>query len=452
MLAIIAVTAVGYVLLQGMNGSSLVVNAYSFETYCEDQIAYYSQRVEDTDENGDATEAAKHARRMVEEHQYLIDIGADWGDWRFSTGIVSVMLDKKYEENDLPAYQEIKAFLDKKDSAGYFLWEQKNAVAADPENEKIYEWYANYCSKNEVEPVNGDWRYALAEKVKSAKLVRARQEALQSADSPLFNSKELEEAVETELLGLYRLEHEIEYNPADSFASDPINDLLYGTDVQVKTGPFWDAMSNSASLITLIGLCMIVVAGGIVANEFASGTAKFLLLSPCKRWKILMAKYITVLLIGGMMMAVLAGLTFVSSIISFGFGDVLSPILSVKGGEVVTSSPYLRMLAEYILTGVEMVIMVTLAFAISSLSRSSSLAIGISLFFYLSGSLFVSILALFGCDWARYLIFANTDFAAIVNGNGLFPHQSLSAAIVIVVLHMIVLLLTAWDGFCKREV
>ncbi|WP_145453457.1 ABC transporter permease subunit, partial [Staphylococcus epidermidis] len=50
----------------------------------------------------------------------------------------------------------------------------------------------------------------------------------------------------------------------------------------------------SAGLIPLAGLFVLIIAAGIVANEFSWGTIKVLLVKPYKRWKILLSKYIAV--------------------------------------------------------------------------------------------------------------------------------------------------------------
>lgn len=211
-------------------------------------------------------------------------------------------------------------------------------------------------------------------------------------------------------------------------------------------------MANSVSLVSLVGFCLIIIAGGIVVSEFSSGTVKFLLVAPVKRWKILVSKYTATLLMGVMMMALLLGTSFVMSLICFGGSDAFLPYLSAKAGELQISSAYLHLLRNYLLSGVEMVVMATFAFALSSISKSSSLAIGITLVSYLTGDLIVSVLQFMNRDWARYLIFSNLDFVAIVDGTTGFSHHSLTTAILIVVLHMVVFFLTAWDGFTKRDV
>ena len=105
------------------------------------------------------------------------------------------------------------------------------------------------------------------------------------------------------------------------------------------------------------------------------------------------------------------------------------------------------------LSSINVVVMATLAFSISSLVRSASLAIGISLFSLLSGNVIISILKEgLAIDWTRYLLFANIDLAKIASGNSIYTNHSLTFAIGVIAVHLIVFFLIAWDGFTRREI
>jgi ABC-2 type transport system permease protein len=58
----------------------------------------------------------------------------------------------------------------------------------------------------------------------------------------------------------------------------------------------WDFVNNAAELIDVAGLFTIIISAGIVASEFTWGTIKLLLIRPITRIKILLSKYITILL------------------------------------------------------------------------------------------------------------------------------------------------------------
>ena len=135
-----------------------------------------------------------------------------------------------------------------------------------------------------------------------------------------------------------------------------------------------------------------------------------------------------------------------------GFDGFSTPYIYVSGGDVKEMPTLLYAAEQYLMKSVEMVVMSTLAFAISSLVRSTALAIGVSVFTMCIGSTGTQLLGQLGQDWARFLVFANTDLASISKGYSIFAQHSLTFAVGVLIAHMVVFLLTAWDGFTKRSV
>lgn len=245
-------------------------------------------------------------------------------------------------------------------------------------------------------------------------------------------------------IGLYRLENNIEVNVADIDSED----ALYGGQMTM-----WHVMKMSVSMISLIGLLVIVITGSSLANEFSRGTIKFLLINPVKRWKILTSKYITSLTIGFLMLVIMFVFTSLGSMMAFGTAEVSSRYITFVDGAIKVGSPWVSMIKSYLIGSVNVIVMATLAFAISSLVRSSALAIGVGIFSMLSGSTLVVLLKEgLKQDWARYLVFANTDLNSIIDGTSMFSNQTLGFAIAVLAVHMVVFALVAWDGFVRREV
>lgn len=241
-------------------------------------------------------------------------------------------------------------------------------------------------------------------------------------------------------LSLYRLENNIKVNVAD-YENDNWPDYT-----------IWIPLVNSSMLISIIGLFVVVLAGSSIANEFSQGTIKFLLINPVKRWKIMVSKYITCLLTGYALILLFYVATVLLSMLFFGTADIGAQYITIANGEIVAASGLMHIFKTYMIKSISVLVMATLAFAISSMVRSSALAIGVSVFSLLAGNTVVQLLATFKQDWARYLIWANTDLSAISKGNSLFPNHSIGFAIVVIAVHMLVYGLIAWDGFTKREV
>lgn len=253
------------------------------------------------------------------------------------------------------------------------------------------------------------------------------------------NNSELEDQI---ALGLYRLENDIKVNVADSTS-------IF---VDYNIG-FWNIFGQSASLITVIGVLIIVIAGSTISEEFSHGTIKFLLINPVKRWKILVAKYAMCVSLGFIMIVLLYVLSVIFSMIFFGVEDIGCQKLTISNGILTAENGFAVVFKNYMFRSVQVLVMATLAFAISSLCKNSALSIGVSLFAMLSGNGMVSLLKKnLNIDWVRYTVFANTDLSAVIDGSTGFANHSLGFAIAVVVIHLVVFWLIAWDGFTKREI
>ena len=145
-------------------------------------------------------------------------------------------------------------------------------------------------------------------------------------------------------------------------------------------------------------------------------------------------------------------LSFIGLIVIVIGGDHISAsYISVVDGKISEIPGFVYCIKSYLLSSIEIVVMSTLAFAISSVARSSALAIGISVMAYFSGSTIMLILSQLNLSWGRYLIFANVDISRILEGSPMFMGQTVSGAICVIAVHMVIFLLTAWDGFTRRE-
>ena len=294
-------------------------------------------------------------------------------------------------------------------------------------------WEYEYRLENNI-PFGDTWKDdAITEISDNKDVLNSLSNEAQSSES-----KKLDEQVK---MNLYRLEHNIDIDVNSTMSNS--------TDGATN---FWSAMSMSTSLISLVGLLVIIIAGSCIANEFSQGTIKFLLINPVKRWKILFSKYFTVITFGYIMIALLFVVMIPFAGIFLGFDSISAPYLYISDGNVHEMSPFLHIIKLYLLNSVDVVVMATMAFALSSLFKSSALAIGAGVFCMMGGSTLIQILSMLKQDWARYLIFANTNLASIYEGKSLFPQHSLTFALVVIAVHMVIFLLTAWDGFTKREV
>ncbi|MFD0048058.1 ABC transporter permease [Actinomycetes bacterium NPDC127524] len=212
----------------------------------------------------------------------------------------------------------------------------------------------------------------------------------------------------------------------------------------------WSFMEDMQGVISLVALFTIIIAAGIVANEFSWGTIKLLMIRPISRVKILMSKYAAVIVYALLNLVVLFVLSLIFGAIFFGFGDT-SPYLAYTDGHIVERNQVMHLIGAYGISSISMLMYTTMAFMISAAFRNSSLAIGVSIFLLLSGASITNLLAM-KFDWAKYLLFANVDLTPYFDGNALIDGMTLSFSLVMLLIYFIIFHVVAFLTFVKRDI
>lgn len=236
-------------------------------------------------------------------------------------------------------------------------------IAAGTDSDAVKEadsyWY-RYMLEHGLEAGDGDWREMAAREVSESGRDLAVMEQ-QKSEGLYVAEESYEEALNRKAISEYRLEHGIENYIDEKGRSE---------------STYWMAVLESAMLVTIVSVIMIVLAGGCVANEFANGTIKFLLVNPVSRRKIIISKYLTMLILAVFLILGVYAAVLAVNIPFFG-ADFGVSYLTASEGSVTAQSGLLYGLTQYLLEGISLVAMTTMAFMISSMMRSSALAIGI---------------------------------------------------------------------------
>lgn len=392
-------------------------------------------------------EQSKDDEIQSDMYRFMKEIGITAAsDWRYDATmeITNEILYSSFKEQDEKAlvwYEKFKESIRGNDPKAYLTLRMdyvKEDITLTEDMKQAHLSVLKYALDNDIPPTRHDNRFShllsLADK-------KAELSMYESLPAESRDEKRITELKNDIAITEYVIDHNIkEYIKPDNgeFNFNP---------------GFWYAFSNSPTLIMVINLLIIIIAGSIVASEFATGTIKFLLINPIKRWKILIAKYLSVLLAGAAMLFIYYIFNFLIAGIFFGFKDIGAPLLTASQGAVKTGSPFLYVAWKYMLACVGVLTMATFAFMISTLVRNSSLAIGLGVFLLLTGYSATFMLGgSFNFDWARYILFANIDINMIINHQTPFLGQTVGFALTVIAVYMAVFLLTAWDAFTRQDI
>ncbi len=237
-----------------------------------------------------------------------------------------------------------------------------------------------------------------------------------------------------------------------------MNDMIiaensYHLENNIKPQPYdgWEYVLENSFLTSVISLFTIIVAAGIISNEFKWGTIKLLLIRPISRTKILFSKYVSVLIFALTMLVFLLLSSWLVGALLFGLNG-LNPMVVQDMMPGYAHNDVLGEIAKsYGFSIVTLVMMATFAFMISAIFRSSGMAIGLAIFLMMAGNAIVAFLSQY--EWSKFILFANTNLAQYTNGmEPMIPGMSMTFSIIVLLVYFAIFLGAAWAAFTKRDV
>lgn len=213
----------------------------------------------------------------------------------------------------------------------------------------------------------------------------------------------------------------------------------------------WSFVDDASNEIQFVGLFAIIIAAGIVVSEFNWGTIKLLLIRPIDRGKILLSKYIAVIIYAFMLITILFGLSSLVGFVLFGAPESSAPYLLYDDGKIAEQSMAVHLVIFYAMKSINMIMLATMAFMISAVFRNSSLAIGLSIFLMLAGGQLTNLLAM-KFEWAKYVLFANTDLIQYFEGIPMVDGMTLTFSLMMLTVYFVIFHVLAFVVFKKRDV
>ncbi|MFK7691605.1 ABC transporter permease [Paenibacillus sp. HJGM_3] len=264
-----------------------------------------------------------------------------------------------------------------------------------------------------------DWKVSVQQKID-------QDNSRLGADIPSAHKEELQKDLR---LNQYRLDHNV----------PPTDKTLWGN---VLTG---------AHLLTIVTIFTVIVAADSVAGEFSSGTIKLLLIRPVSRSKVLLAKYVSTIGFSLFLFLILFASAVIVSGLLVGFQDAGTPYLyAAQDGGIHEVGMMYHALSTYGYQSVQLILIVTMAFMISTVFRSSSLSIAISIGIMFVGSAIANFITSY--PWAKYYLFENTDLTVYLDGAPKIEGMTLSFSITVLVVHYLFFIASSWLVFNRRDV
>ncbi|ART76717.1 ABC transporter permease [Sutcliffiella horikoshii] len=214
---------------------------------------------------------------------------------------------------------------------------------------------------------------------------------------------------------------------------------------------------NSIDLV--LPLLVMIIVADLVSSEASSGTIKLLLTRPVKRWRILLSKYLAMVLSISFIVLSVAVLSYGISGIVFGYGGWNMPLLtgfSISGDELVTTNVHIVpqwqfILMEFGLVWYVCLIVGTLTFMLSVLLRSTATVMGIMLSSLIAGAILANMVS--SWESAKYLFILNLDLTNYISGIATpIEGMTLGFSMSVLAVWGIAGLIIAFVTFSKRDI
>lgn len=239
-----------------------------------------------------------------------------------------------------------------------------------------------------------------------------------------------------------------EYQKKELEKSIKLDEYVLNNDLQPAPS-LWEQVEQNSALIAILAIFTAAAAARSAAGEFSQGTIKYLLIRPVSRSKVLLSKFLAVMLFGLILAASLLAVSFLINGILLGFHGPLRPYLFIgPEGNVIEAGMIYKTFESYILKSTAIVMYATFALMLAVVFRAAGLAQGITVAAVILGPQVANAFARY--PWAKYLLFAHTDPTLVLAGNPF--GVSLVFCTVILALYFCGFNLISWLTFTKRDV
>ncbi|WP_079509234.1 ABC transporter permease [Mesobacillus jeotgali] len=212
-----------------------------------------------------------------------------------------------------------------------------------------------------------------------------------------------------------------------------------------------DVVVGVSSLVTLF---VVVVGSANVAAEFSDGTIKQLLIRPHQRWKILLSKYIAVIIYALLMIVTLIVSGYIIGLVLFGSGDFNTKIfeITLEGRKVAMVGEQFLLKMLYFIPS--LLIVMTIAFMLSTLFKSQALAVGIGIFVLFFSSTLGGIILMLAdkYTWAKFLIFPHLDLTVYALQDRILDNITLPISLSILAVYYAIFMFLTFFFFQKRDI
>lgn len=210
----------------------------------------------------------------------------------------------------------------------------------------------------------------------------------------------------------------------------------------------------SDNMIFII-IFIVMIAGYIIAEEFSKGTIKMLLIRPFRRGKILLAKYISCLIMLVVVSLIIVATQYIAGGVAFGFDSYsITPIVYNYASESIIEVSLIQYLTTQFVAYLPMyLLLLTLAFTIGVVFTSTALSITLSLLTMIFSETVNALIIIRNVKFLKLFPTMVWDLSHFLYGaTPTYEYVSLGASVGMSIIYLIILLIISFFVFKHKNI
>ena len=434
--------------IQHINEKNIVEmsNSIDWKESVKEDIKYYKEQLADETLDEETRKTIENEIEIREINlQYNISPYGNYWKSEILNGL-TVSSDETEKEKliNLIKNDDFSGYIDMKKQDKKLELDNKKITQEEYDDEMIIlDLYSKYeIGKNEKPIYGSNWKEALISDIRQ--LQRSVRTGIDYRSTKVLTVENKQEYQNEIKMDIYRIENNIvpaEYESAN-----------YRTTFEILAVMVVTAM---------IAIFAIIVAGGEISSEVSTGTIKFWALTPNKRWKIMTAKILSVLFY-------IIVITLIMAILTIACGNIFfdtdgNEYLYVRNGNVERLGNTLFILGYYFAKIIPIIIFALFALMLSTITRNTAVAVSLSIALYMGNGVVMEIINMFiKKDWIKFVpfnnlnivdkIFPNFQNPMAMFGTSFATSTSLTFSLGVLAVCTILILVTMYDSFNKRDI
>lgn len=309
---------------------------------------------------------------------------------------------------------------------------------------------------NKIDYDKNNWRNNSIETV---------EKELMELRTPLMTEKQYTSTAAQQGYTMTYDEYVKNYNETNNKRKNKIKEVWYGIENNIPdlkdVNDARSVLNRTYEIYIVLGVILvIIIGGGMVASEFSKGTIRLLLIRPVSRWKVLLSKLLSLLIIGFAVSVIGIVILSISTGFVYGMDTYKIPLLETYNNGIIEVNFFKYLIPKIALSSISIIFIASLVFMISTLAKNTALAVAISMVLYLGTPFVTELLVSMKQIWIvnTFIPYINSSYFRLMpmteeilaSTHGI-TMNFLSGGIQLLILSILMLIIT-FSIFIKKDV